>query len=239
MRPWRYPLVLGGVFILLSAALGIRPYDRADWVLENAIAFIFVGALAATARVFPFSRISYTLIFGFLCLHALGAHYTYSNVPWDDWVQALTGRSPSAIMGWERNHYDRFVHLSYGLLLAYPIREVFLRIAEARGFWGYFLPLEMTVASSAAYELIAWAAAMTFGGELGVLYLGTQGDPWDAQRDMALAALGAVIAMTVTGIVAARIQRDFAREWTESLRVKRAAPLGEVAIREALRQRRE
>ncbi len=235
MRRWRYPLVLGGLFVLLSIALGIHPHDRGDWLLENVIAFVFVAALAATARPFPFSRLSYTLIFVFLCLHAVGAHYTYSNVPYDAWFQALTGRSPGAIMGWERNHYDRFVHLCYGLFLAYPIREVFLRIAEARGFWGYFLPLEMTMASSALYELIEWGAATVLGGELGTLYLGTQGDPWDAQRDMALAALGAMVTMTATGVIAARIQRDFAREWAHSLRVKRAEPLGEVALREAKR----
>lgn len=232
MRRWRYPLVLGGVFVALSAILGISPQDRADWVLENLIALIFVAALAATTRRFPFSRISYTLIFAFLCLHAVGAHYTYSLVPWEAWVEDVTGRSPSAVMGWERNHYDRFVHLCYGLLLAYPIREIFLRIADARGFWGYFLPLEMTIATSALYELIEWGAAMTFGGDLGVTYVGAQGDPWDAQRDMALAALGAIIAMTVTGVFAYRTQRDFAREWTESLRVKHPEPLDEAPPRD-------
>ncbi len=226
-RTWRYPLILGGNFLLLSAVLGIRPHNREDWILENIIAFAFVGALAATARRFPFSRISYTLIFTFLCLHAVGAHYTYSIVPYDDWFEAVTGRSLSAVMGWERNHYDRLVHLCYGLLMAYPIREIFLRIGEARGFWGYFLPLEMTVATSAVYEIFEWGVATIFGPELGTLYVGTQGDPWDAQKDMTLAATGAIIAMAATAFVASRTERDFAREWTESLRVKRADPLGE------------
>src|SRR5262249_50823924 len=84
MRPWRYPLILGGVFVLLTALFGIRPTDRHDWLLENVIAFIFVLGLAVTARGFRFSRFSYTLIFVFLCLHAVGAHYTYSGVPYDE-----------------------------------------------------------------------------------------------------------------------------------------------------------
>ena len=181
------------------------------------------------------SRLSYTLIFLFLCLHAVGSHYTYSEVPYDAWIKALTGRSLNEAMGWERNHFDRLVHFLYGLLLAYPMRELFLRVANARGFWGYFLPLDMTLATSAIYELVEWAAAEIFGGDLGAAYLGTQGDIWDAQRDMALASIGALIAMLLTALINYRLQRDFAREWQESLRVKRATPLGEDEIARMLR----
>jgi putative membrane protein len=126
-----------------------------------------------------------------------------------------------------RNHFDRVAHFCYGLLLAYPIREVLLRVAGVRGFWGYFFPLVVTLATSVLYELAEWWAAETFGGDLGIAFLGTQGDVWDAQKDMALAGLGAVIAMAVTGALNYALDRDFALEWTESLRVKSAAPLGE------------
>ena len=94
-----------------------------------------------------------------------------------------------------RNHFDRLVHFLYGLLLAYPIREMFLRIGNVRGFWGYFLPLDLTMSTSMLYELIEWAAAELIGGDLGAAYLGTQGDVWDAHKDMALASMGALIAM--------------------------------------------
>jgi putative membrane protein len=107
------------------------------------------------------------------------------------------------------------------LLLAYPIRELFLRIANVRGFWGYFLPLDLTMSTSMIYELIEWGAAEVLGGDLGAAYLGTQGDIWDAHKDMALASLGALIAMTVTALVNRHLQRDFALEWSESIRVKR------------------
>jgi putative membrane protein len=131
------------------------------------------------------------------------------------------------VVGWQRNNFDRVVHFCYGLFLAYPVREVFLRIANVRGFWGYFLPLDLTMSSSMIYELIEWAAALIFGGHAGMAYLGTQGDVWDAHKDMALASLGALIAMTLTALINWRYQRDFAREWTESLRIKRRKPLGE------------
>jgi putative membrane protein len=234
----RYPLILLGVLVALSAALAIAPHDRGDWLLENALLFAGLGVLIGTHRALPLSRISYTLIFLFLCLHSVGAHYTYAKVPYDAWFEALSGTSLSSLTGWKRNHFDRLVHLLYGLLLAYPVREVIIRVADVRGFWGYYLPLDVTMATSMLYELIEWGAAETFGGDLGVAYLGTQGDVWDAQKDMALAMLGGVVAMLVTGLINVRYQRDFAREWNESLRVKRARPLGEDALARMLDQRR-
>lgn len=226
----RYCLVTLGLFALIWAGLAIEPRDRADWALENALLVLFVPALVASLRWFPLSRLSWSLILLFLTLHAIGAHYTYSEVPYDAWTEAIFGFRLSEALGLERNHFDRLVHFGYGLLLAYPMRELFFRVADARGFWAYFLPLDMTLATSAVYELIEWAAAMLFGGDLGVAYLGTQGDPWDAQKDMALAGLGALLAMGATLLVNRRWQRDFTREWAESLRVKRPEPLGEVAL---------
>jgi putative membrane protein len=208
----------------------VEPFDRADWALENALVLVALAVLAGTYRVLPLSRVSYVLIFCFLCLHEVGSHYTYAEVPYDAWARALTGRTVSEVLGLERNHYDRLVHFSYGLLLAYPIREVALRVGDMEGFWGYFLPLDLTMSTSMVYELIEWGAAAAFGGELGVAYLGTQGDVWDAQKDMALASLGALLAMAITAAVNARTQRDFAREWARSLRVKHAAPRGEETL---------
>jgi len=229
---------LAALFALLWVALAIEPNHREDWAVENALVLFFVAVLAATYRRFRLSRISYTLIFLFLCLHEIGAHYTYSEVPYDAWFEALTGRSLNALMGWERNHFDRFAHFMYGLLLAYPIRELFLRLVGVRGFWGYFLPLEFTIATSAFYELIEWGAALVFGGELGAAYLGTQGDVWDAQRDMALASLGALVAMLLTAAVNAALRGDFARTIRDSLRVKDPLPLGEEEIARIRRGRR-
>ena len=221
MKRSNYLWGLAIVYAIWWALMAISPNDRSDWLLENVLVFGAVAMLVYTYKAFPLSRVSYTCIFVFLALHALGAHYTYAEVPYQQWFPFLAGG---------RNQFDRLVHFSYGLLLAYPIREMFLRIGNVRGFWGYFLPLDLTMSTSMLYELIEWAAAEYFGGELGMAYLGTQGDVWDAHKDMALASLGALIAMAVTALVNAKMQRDFAAEWAESIRVKRRKPLGEEAI---------
>jgi putative membrane protein len=226
-RHIRYVSTLLGLLTLLWIGLAIEPFDRKDWLLENALLVVAIVLLAATYRRFPLSRTSYTLIFLFLCLHTLGAHYTYAEVPYDDWWASLSGATFNELVGWERNNFDRVVHFSYGLLIAYPIRELFLRIAGVRGFWGYFLPLDLTMSTSMLFELIEWFVAEVFGGDLGVAYLGTQGDVWDAHKDMALASLGALLAMSVTAFVNSRSKRDFAYEWIESLRIKGATPLNE------------
>jgi putative membrane protein len=234
----RYLGITGALFAAVWIALAINPQYRADWALENVAVIIFVVALAASHRRFLLSRLSYTLIFVFLFVHEVGAHYTYTEVPYDTWAKAVTGRSLNEAMGWQRNHFDRFAHFLYGLMMAYPLREFFLRVAAARGFWGYFLPLDVTISTSAIFELFEWGAAEIFGGELGAAYLGTQGDVWDAHRDMALASAGALISMLVTALINASLKRDFARELQESLQVKRSKPLGEDEIARLWRSKR-
>ena len=235
-----YPIVLGvlgGLLALEFAVLAIAPVSRSTWLLENALVVLLVGGLAASYRRFRLSRLSYTMIFAFLAVHEIGAHYTYSLVPYDAAAQRWLGFSIDETFGFERNHFDRLIHFAYGLLLAYPIREIFLRIVDVRGFWGYALPLDVTMSTSMIYELIEWGAAVSFGGDLGQAYLGTQGDVWDAHYDMALASLGACLAMGTTLGVNRMFQRDFAAEWADSLRVKHAEPLGEEALAKMIEER--
>jgi putative membrane protein len=233
----RYVSILVVTFLVVWILLAIAPRDRSDWMLENTLVVAFAPVLIASYWRLRLSRISYTLIFIFLCLHEIGAHYTYAEVPYDSWFEAATGRTLNERLGWERNHFDRLVHFLYGLLLAYPVREVFLRVANVKGFWGYFLPLDLTMSSSMMFELFEWGAAAMAGGDLGMAYLGTQGDVWDAHKDMALASLGALISMIVTALVNVSLRRDFAGEWAESLRVKRIEPLGEYEIRRLLKDK--
>lgn len=233
----RFCLTLLAVFLVLWALLAVDPVSRGDWFLENILTLIFVPLIIASYWVLPFSRVSYGLIFLFMCLHSLGAHYTYAEVPYDAWFESLTGSTLNALMGWQRNHFDRLVHFSYGLLLAYPVRELFFRVANARGFWSYFLPLDVVMSTSMVFELIEWAVAVWVGGDLALDYLGTQGDIWDAHKDMALASTGALITMLLTMAVNRRWQTDFAREWQESLRVKVPAPLGESVLARFFRRK--
>jgi putative membrane protein len=230
----RYPRVLLILFLLFAAAWAFNPVDRKDWMLENALTLGFVAALIVIYRWMQFSNISYTLIFIFMCLHTIGAHYTYSLVPYNDWSKAVFGSSINSWFGVERNYYDRLVHFTFGFLLAYPIRELFMRVAGARGFWGYYLPLDLTMSFSMLYELIEWIAAVRLGGDLGAAFLGSQGDVWDAQKDMALATLGAALSMCVVALVNWKFDRNFGAELRDSLRVKEIGPLGEAKLREML-----
>lgn len=233
-----YLLFLTLLFCFEFIFLAFDPYDRKDWLLENVLVAIFLLVLLLTAKKFPLSRISYTLIFIFLAIHEIGSHYTYSEVPYDVWFSSAFGTTFNELVGWERNNFDRIVHFLYGLLLAYPIREVYFRVARADGFWGYFLPLDFAMSTSMLYELIEWGAAEFFGGELGVAYLGTQGDVWDAHKDMLLASIGALLAMLITLGLNMYLQKDFAREWSRSLTVKHPEPLGEDEIARMLEDQR-
>lgn len=226
----KYPLVLLLLFIVIWGITAVNPFYPSDFILESALTFIFIPLLVLTYKKFPLSHLSYTLIFVFMVLHSIGAHYTYAEVPYNEWSQALFGISVNGLFGFSRNHYDRLVHFSFGLLLAYPIRETFMRIANVKGFWAYYLPFDVTAAFSMAYELIEWAVALVFGGDLGMAYLGTQGDIWDAHKDMALAVTGAAISMAVVAFFNYRYKRDFAADFGKSLSVKRKRPLGEVEL---------
>jgi len=191
--------ILLAIYFVLWIVLAFNVFDRFDWMLENVLTVLFVGLLFATYRIFPLSDLSYVLIFIFMVLHAIGGHYTYAEVPFGYWLKDVLHLS--------RNHFDRIVHFSFGLLMAYPIREVFLRVASARGFWAYYLPLDVTLAFSAVYEIVEMVAAEVTNPELGMAYLGTQGDVWDAQKDMGCAAIGAVLSMVITATVRRLVHR--------------------------------
>lgn len=197
IRPnFRQNRLLIGLAILYTLVwiwAAINPLHTDDWLLENILVIIFIFLLIVIYKKFPLSDLSYILITIFLILHTIGSHYTYAEVPFGFWLDETFNLG--------RNHYDRIVHFSFGLLLAYPIREVFLRVAHSKGFWAFYLPLDVTLAFSALYEMVEWGAARVFGGELGAAYLGTQGDIWDAQKDMLAATVGAIICMTITALV--------------------------------------
>lgn len=180
------PLLCLAVFGAVWVTLGIAPRYRADWLLENLLTFVAIPAAIWGRRRFRFSDRAYVQATIFLILHAIGSHYTYSEVPLGFWAR------DALELG--RNHYDRFVHFAFGLLMLRPVREL--------GFWrgrpGRLAELTFCVAGvamwSVLYEVVEWAVAAIVDPEAGTAFLGTQGDEWDAQKDMALAVSGAVIA---------------------------------------------
>jgi len=189
----RLLLVLAAWYAAVWVITAVAPLDRHDWFLENLLVIAALAILIGTYRLFPLSDLSYVLITAFMTLHAIGAHYTYSEVPFGFWLRDT--------FGFARNPFDRIVHFSFGLLMAYPIREVFLRVANARGFWAYYLPLDVTLAFSALYEIMEMVVATMVAPGTGDAWLGTQGDIWDPQKDMGLAALGALLCMVITALI--------------------------------------
>jgi putative membrane protein len=192
----RYPAVLLLVFGAFWTALAIAPSYRQDWLLENVLIFVAVPLLVATSRTLRFSNLAYTCVFVFFVLHTVGAHFTYSEVPWREWLQRQDAGTGPALVG--RNNYDRFVHFCYGLLMFPAAWELFAARANPQRIWRYLMPASFLMAHSVVYEMIEWGAAVLFGGDLGAAYLGTQGDEWDAQKDMALATAGVLMGLLLT-----------------------------------------
>jgi len=178
------------VFFICWITTFINTTDRANWFTENALTVIFLVGLGISYRKFKFSDLSYTLIFIYLLLHIYGAEYTYAENPLGYWLKD--------VLGLARNHYDRIVHFSFGLLLAYPMRDYFKNWFGWPAWVCWVLPVEITMSFSGVYEIIEWLVADVFFPSEGTAYLGTQGDVWDAQKDMGLACSGAIIAMLLS-----------------------------------------
>ena len=179
------------VFLAVWANSIIGTTDINNWLLENTLTFISLFFLIYSYRKHQLSDLSYLLICIYLCLHVYGSKYTYAENPFGYWLKDALAR----------NQYDRIVHFSFGFLLAYPMRELFLRWLKAPAWVAWLLPIEISLSIGAFYELIEWAVADVFFKAQGDAYLGTQGDIWDAQKDIFLAFLGAIIATTIVSSI--------------------------------------
>jgi putative membrane protein len=166
------------------------PFDRSDWLLENILLVIGAGFVVWIERRAPLSDVAHVLLAVFFIMHMVGAHYTYSEVPLGHWLKD--------VFGTERNFYDRIVHFGWGLLLTIPVREVLMRATGLRAFAANFCTFAVMVASSEIYELMEWGTALVVSPETAMAFLGTQGDPFDAQKDTALALAGTVIALAAS-----------------------------------------
>jgi putative membrane protein len=182
------PAVCLAVFTVVWVALSIAPRYRADWLLENLLTFVAVPVLVLGYSRRRLSDRSYVQLTLFLILHTVGSHHTYSEVPFGDWLRDTFALS--------RNHYDRIIHFAFGLLVYRPVLELIVGTPSARRPSRRELYLAFTVIASWSllYELLEWVVVLTADPAAGTAYLGTQGDEWDAQKDMALATAGALCA---------------------------------------------
>lgn len=182
-------LLFSIVFLVVWINSFVWTNDVSNWWIENILTFVSLFFLIATYRYFQFSNKSYFLITIFLCLHVYGSKYTYADNAFGFWLKDL--------LDMQRNPYDRIVHFSFGLLLYYPLKEFFIKWLNYPFSIAFYFPVVIVLAASGAFEIIEWLIADIFFKQHGEAYLGTQGDIWDAQKDMALAFLGSIISCII------------------------------------------
>jgi len=187
-------------FLLFFAGSCIAPPYAQYLLMQHVPTMLAAVLLVYVSNRFSISRLSFASIILFLCLHTLGARYLYTYTPYDEWSQRLFGISISETFGLERNHYDRLVHFSFGLLLAVPIQEFERRHLKLSIAVSSILAIECILATSAAYELIEWLIAVIFTPDWAEKFLGQQGDIFDAQKDTALATAGAIFSISLMAI---------------------------------------
>lgn len=195
-KPQRW--LLGLLLVLLLLAQVDQPYPEVA-LLQHIPTVLLLIASPWLLRRWPLSTASVACIVAFLALHTLGGRYAYSNVPYDDWARSLTGSTLSEAFGWTRNHYDRLVHFGFGALSVVPVAEIARRWGGLGRRGAVLTVLGWVLAISCLYEIFEWLLTIVAAGETADRYNGQQGDIWDAQKDMALATLGAVLVLPFAG----------------------------------------
>ena len=181
----KFPHYLLLTYLILFAILAINPYDRTTWIVENLPIVLIVLILALTYKKFQFTNTSYIMMAFLIFFHTIGGHYTFERVPFD---------SITNLFHFSRNHFDRMAHFTVGFY-AYPIAEILYRKKLVKSKWVLFLfPIFAIFTVAATYEIIEWIYAALSNPAAGAAFLGSQGDIWDAQKDMLADGLGAIFA---------------------------------------------
>ncbi len=188
---YRMPLVL--LFIVVAvciATVANPPAGRLSWLLEVGPGLAGILVLIALYKRFPMSHMVYICVFLHMFVLIYGGYYTYAETPLGNWAKA--------VFGFSRNHYDRVGHIALGVFPAFIIREVLLRKTPLqRGAWLYFIIISIVLAVAAFWELLEWWVALLVASDVGTAFLGSQGDIWDAQWDMFLALVGAMVMLPI------------------------------------------
>ena len=195
-----YPHILATLFLITFVALGINPLDRDVWTIEVIPIVIAFLIMVTTFNIFRFSNSSYTLMALWMFWHTVGGHYTFANVPFDFVTE---------LFDFERNNFDRVGHFVVGFY-AFATTELLVRKQLAGPVLGSFFGLFFMMSIAAGYEIIEWLYAVIDGGNAGIEFLGSQGDAWDAQKDMLLDTLGAIFSLILFWMIRPDLlQRDY------------------------------
>ena len=200
MKKISFPVALLGLYVAWFAILGIKPYNRSVWFAENTPVVLIVLLLVFTYKRFSFSNTSYALMAVFIFMHTFGGHFTFERVPFG---------FVSDLFGFSRNHYDRLAHFSVGFY-AFPLAELLEKKNMARSFFVlFFFPICFIFTVASIYEIFEWIYAVSADPSAGLAVLGSQGDLWDAQKDMLSDGLGSLTAIL---FFFARRKKSAARE---------------------------
>lgn len=203
--PARVPLAQQGLLALVAAgalfSLIDTPYPSLA-PLQNLPTLAAAGGIALSLRRWPMPTSAIASICVFLTLHTIGGRYIYSYVPYEQWASALGLPSPDALLGLRRNSWDRLVHFAFGACLVHPISTWLSRHKGLSRSLATYIAVEFVIAGSATYEIFEWLVTLFMAGPDALAYNGQQGDVWDPQKDMALAASGAVLAAVISRVAA-------------------------------------
>lgn len=180
--------------LAVFAASWIAPLWPVEQALHSSLTVAGLLWLWRHDRRWPMTTGHFASICLFICVHCIAARWLYSNVPYDQWVQALTGWSPQQAFGWQRNHFDRLIHLLYGVCLAPALLHYLRQRWPLEPRQAFVLAVMAIMCSSLVYEWLEWGIALVLSPEAAESYNGQQGDAWDAHADMLLATLGALTA---------------------------------------------
>lgn len=206
-------VLLALLLAICGATLFDPPAGRLSWALEVGPGLIGVALLVATHRRFPMSGFVYVCVFVHMLILIYGGVYSYAHTPLGNWARDTFGLA--------RNHYDRVGHLALGFFPAFVAREILLRTSPLeRGKWLYFIVCSICLAIGAFWELLEWWATLVMAPDVGQAFLGSQGDVWDAQWDMFLALIGAMLAQS---LLSAAHDRSLARLPSPAQRCARAS----------------
>jgi putative membrane protein len=197
-RNIKYKSIVLSFFIVLFIVSCLSPVYPSEMFLQHSITIVMVILLAYVTSRNSLSDRSFTLIVVFMVFHLIGARWIYSYVPYDDWIRAIFGSSLNGMFGFNRNQYDRFVHLMFGLMIFPPIKEIYAKWFKAPLKLAGLLSFLTILGFSLIYEVFEWGLTLVLSPEDAEDYNGQQGDMWDAQKDMALAMAGALISLIIS-----------------------------------------
>ena len=195
-------------FLIVFFISCLNPVYPAEMFLQHSVTIVMVILLSVVTVRNSLSDKSFTLVVVFLLLHLVGARWIYSYVPYDEWIETITGISLKELTGSDRNHYDRFVHLMFGMMIFPPLKEIYISWVKAPARLAGLLAFLTILGFSLVYEVFEWGLTLVLSPEDAEDYNGQQGDMWDAQKDMALALTGALLTILTGVIKKGRISND-------------------------------